>query len=117
MNHSRFSEAHTPTPSPSIHWRQLTVQDRLSAVRQIVVQSNLSDKLVILRTTSLGQIIVALAATVSTQERSNLLLDFEAKLKAHIDEGLCLWNEPLGDKNSLRKLRGITIESKPLPSN
>ena len=117
MNHSRFSEAHTPTPSPSIHWRQLTAQDRLSAVRQIVVQSNLSDKLVILRTTSLGQIIVALAATVSTQERSNLLLDFEAKLKAHIDEGLCLWNEPLGDKNSLRKLRGITIESKPLPSN
>ena len=117
MNHSRFSEAHTPTPSPSIHWRQLTAQDRLSAVRQIVVQSNLSDKLVILRTTSLGQIIVALAATVSTQERSNLLLDFEAKLKAHIDEGLCLWNEPLGDKNSLRKLRGITIKSKPLPSN
>ncbi len=112
MNQFRFSEAHTPTPSPSTHWRQLTPEDRLSAVRQIAIESNLSDKLVILRTTSLGQIIVSLVATVSTQERSDLLLDFEAKLKAHIDEGLCLWNEPLGDKNSLRKLRGITIESK-----
>ena len=117
MNYSRFSDAQTPTPLPSTYWRELAPENRLAAVRQIAVQSNLSDKLVIVRATSFGQVIVTLAATVSTQERSDLLLDFEAKLKAHIDEGLCVWNEPLGDKNSLRKLRGITIESKLPPTN
>jgi hypothetical protein len=32
-------------------------------------------------------------------------------LKAHIDDALTVWLEPLGDRNSLRNLRGIEVKS------
>ena len=34
----------------------------------------------------------------------------EEDLKLNIDKGLTVWCEPLGDKNSLRNLRGIKIK-------
>ena len=36
----------------------------------------------------------------------------EKKLKEHIDQGLSVWLEPIGDKSKLRKLRGVEVKSK-----
>ena len=46
-----------------------------------------------------------------TGKRGPLLLDFEVFLKEAIDPGLVVWLEPLGDRNSLRNLRGIEVKA------
>jgi len=58
-----------------------------------------------------GQVTVCFREPVSADLRGGLLLDLEAALKEHVDPGLTVWLEPLGDKNSLRKLRGIDVRS------
>ena len=42
---------------------------------------------------------------------SPLPADLEAFLKESIDPGLVVWLEPLGDRSSLRNLRGIEVKS------
>ena len=37
------------------------------------------------------------------------MLDLEAVLKNELDNGITIWHIPIGDKNSLRNLRGIEI--------
>ena len=42
--------------------------------------------------------------------RGTKLLDLEELLKENVDLGITIWLEPLGDKNSLRNLRGIEVK-------
>lgn len=58
-----------------------------------------------------GQVIVHLKQTQPTSQRGPLLLDLEEYLKTTVDEALTVWLEPLGDRNSLRNLRGIEFKS------
>ena len=58
-----------------------------------------------------GQIIVTLEKPMPASKRGPLLLDFEVFLKEAIDPGLVVWLEPLGDRNSLRNLRGIEVKA------
>ena len=37
-------------------------------------------------------------------------MDFEVHLLAYVDGALNVWLEPLGDRNSLRNLRGIEVK-------
>jgi len=58
-----------------------------------------------------GQVFVELNENISASKRGMLLLDFEEYLKNNIDQGINVWCESLGDKNSLRNLRGIQLKS------
>jgi hypothetical protein len=57
-----------------------------------------------------GQIIVNFRSPVGADKRGGLLLDLEELLKREFDQGITVWLEPLGDKNSLRNLRGIEVK-------
>ena len=57
------------------------------------------------------RVFIELNKAVPANERGTLLLDFEKILNENIDEGLNVWCEPIGDKSSLRNLRGIEIKS------
>ena len=57
-----------------------------------------------------GQILLRFAVPVTAGQRGWMLLDLEERLKARVDAGLTVWLEPLGDKNSLRTLRGIEVK-------
>jgi hypothetical protein len=48
---------------------------------------------------------------MSASERGTFLLDLESLLKSQIDNGINIWLEPIGDKNSLRNLRGIEVKN------
>lgn len=63
------------------------------------------------RTSAAGQVYVALSEPIGSSLRGGLLLDLEEHLKNTIDPAINIWCEPLGDKNSLRNLRGIEIKS------
>ena len=52
--------------------------------------------------------IVELKKELSASERGKILLDLEDYL-CNINPKIRVWHVPLGDKNSLRNLRGISI--------
>jgi hypothetical protein len=58
-----------------------------------------------------GQIIINLRESLPADRRGTLLLDLEEFLKDTVDPGLTVWLDALGDRNSLRNLRGIEVKS------
>ena len=58
-----------------------------------------------------GQVIVRLQESLPASQRGGLLLDLEDFLKGAVDPGLAVWLEGLGDRNSLRNLRGIEVKA------
>ena len=58
-----------------------------------------------------GHIILKINSQIPANVRGIYLLSLEKKLKEHIDQGLSVWLEPIGDKSKLRKLRGVEVRS------
>ena len=65
----------------------------------------------ITRATDKGYVYLTLEKTMDAGERGSLLLRLEELLKRKVDNGITIWHEPIGDKNSLRKLRGIEVKT------
>lgn len=110
MNHS-FRDIDTPTPRPGESWRCLGDGERLERVRQVLA---LAAKAADAPVTAVaaqadGQVLLKFEVPSAAHRRGTVLLDLEARLKQSIDPGLTVWLEPLGDRNSLRNLRGIEI--------
>ena len=105
--------ANTDTPTPGHVWCQLTDAERLALINKTVgdKMGSLSKTLVIVEAKLDGQVIVEFLEPVPANKRGTLLLDLEAFLKDSIDPGLTVWLAPLGDRNSLRNLRGIEVKA------
>lgn len=105
MNKRLHSDAWCPTPTPRFQWRRMTNEERLHAAdigfNQITVKHASAD----------GQVIVELWDALPASMRGEVLLDYEECLKQAIDPALTVWLEPMGDRNSLRKLRGVEVEA------
>tara|TARA_Y100000294_G_scaffold159163_1_gene161919 strand:+ start:578 stop:904 length:327 start_codon:yes stop_codon:yes gene_type:complete len=97
------------TPVTGSHWINLSDTQRLNAIKEIINNNDSFKNISINRAHENGQVFVTLSEDVSVAQRGGLLLDFEEHIKIKLDEGLNVWCEPIGDKNSLRKLRGIQI--------
>lgn len=74
----------------------------MPALEQLIVITAVKDD---------GQVIVSLKEQLPADKRGTVLLDIEAFLKETVDQGLAVWLEGLGDKNSLRNLRGIEVKA------
>ena len=105
--------AKAATPSPSLKWRQLSDAERLVRVMNTLSAgtADFNDMVVITAAKEDGQIIVNLVEPMPASKRGPFLLDLEAFLKEAIDPSLVVWLEPLGDRNSLRNLRGIEVKT------
>ncbi len=108
-----LGDAQTNTPSPNPAWWQLSDAERRARVMHAMHTGPvaLGGNLVIAAAKQDGQIIVSLLESISASKRGTLLLDLEVFLKEAIDPGLVVWLEPLGDRNSLRNLRGIEVKA------
>ena len=100
--------ANKDSPTPGESWESLSPEERLEKINDF--KKNNFEKINISRMTDNGQIFVIISENVNVSERGTLLLDFEDLLQKNIDPGLYIWCEPLGDKSSLRNLRGIEIK-------
>lgn len=96
----------TETPTPHASWRQLTDTERLARVKAAAQTEGVTP----VAAKDDGQVIVLLGP-VPAGKRGTLLLDYETALKRAVDPALIVWLEPLGDRNSLRNLRGIEFKS------
>ncbi|HEY8034654.1 MAG TPA: hypothetical protein VIF37_03585 [Methylobacter sp.] len=110
---SNLCYARTESPTPGQAWCQLSDDERLVLVNNtLTANTAFSNKIFIpVEAKQDGQIIIRLLESVSASIRGTLLLDIEAFLKESIDQGLVIWLEPFGDRNSLRNLRGIEVKS------
>lgn len=111
MVNLRYAQTNTPTPGTG--WQRLSDAERHARVMNALQAGTpvLSNVMVIAAAKEDGQIIVNFTEPLSAGKRGQLLLDLEAFLKESIDPGLAVWLEPLGDRNSLRNLRGIEVKA------
>lgn len=100
------------TPIPFGDWANCSDAERLVRIKQAIVvrMPSFLEALLIIAAKQDGQVIVGLNEQLPAYKRGTLLLDFEAFLKEAVDPGLVVWLEALGDKNSLRNLRGIEVK-------
>ena len=54
-------------------------------------------------------IFVKFTEKSSIAERGQLLMKLEDDLIRDVDPSIRVWHEPLGDKNTLRKMRGVSL--------
>lgn len=104
---------HTESPQPSQYWLSLSESQRIDKLNQVICQkgSAFNCLMSVVAAKNDGQVVVKLLRPLAASARGTLLLDFEEALKNHIDAGLTVWGEAIGDKNSLRNLRGIEVKT------
>jgi hypothetical protein len=107
----KYANVNTPVPGPE--WRKLSDADRQARVAKALQSSTqaFNGAVVIVSAKEDGQVTVNLTEPLPPARRGQLLLDLEEFLKQEIDQGLSIWLEPLGDRNSLRNLRGIEVKA------
>lgn len=103
------SFAEVNSPETSLEWRQLEPDQRFKCVADFRDSRPEFQNLRVTRALTDGQVFVELVEPLPPAVRGSLLLDFESELKTSVDQGLVVWCEPLGDKSTLRNLRGIEI--------
>lgn len=110
---NNFQYANADTPTPGDAWRRLSDGERLALVNDAIgaKMAPLRRILALVEAKPDGQVIVSLLEPVPADRRGALLLDLEELLKESVDPGLAVWLEPLGDRNSLRNLRGIEVKA------
>lgn len=110
-NNLRYAGIDTPTPTSE--WANSSDIERLSRLEQVLTAQKplLQAILVITSAKQDGQVIVSLKEQLPPNKRGTVLLDLEEFLKEAVDPGLVVWLDALGDKNSLRNLRGIEVKA------
>ena len=103
-----FFKTSTPVPSSST-WIKSSEEERINLINSSLKNFSELNKIKICSARSAGQVEVELNETLDSGKRGSLLLDLEAILKKELDNGITIWHIPIGDKNSLRNLRGIEI--------
>ena len=105
-----YQSAMADTPEVKDPWKTMDVAQRKSAIIE-VIQSQQCQVCEVVSIKNDGQVIIRFTEPVAVSKRGLLLLDLEEALKSEIDQGITVWVEALGDKNSLRNLRGIEVKS------
>ena len=104
--------ADVPTPAPGPAWKALNERQRVEQVKKKLEASprQFLSQIKIVTAKGDGQVIVHMKQSLPASQRGPFLLDLEDYLR-EIDQALVVWLEPLGDRNSLRNLRGIEVKA------
>lgn len=103
--------ASTPTDAVTTSWVSKSKEQRINELSVAMLGTRFEEFITLTRALDNGQVYVSLNRPVNSSERGQLLLDLESHFKSSVEVGINLWCEPLGDKNSLRNLRGIQVIS------
>lgn len=100
--------ADVATPTPGKEWLEKSNDERLELIKKALASNNTVEPI---SAQENGQIILKFNDPLGPEKRGTVLLDIEEDLKKSVDQGLYVLLETLGDKNSLRNLRGIEVKS------
>ena len=104
---TRFSNVKRSVPKSD--WTSLTEVKRVALIKESIRDSFFDIE--IINANKEGQVSILINNALSATERGTLLLDMEEFLKNNIDCGITIWHASIGDKSSLRNLRGIEVLS------
>lgn len=104
-----IKDAESKTPTPGNHWVTIEKNVRIIEIERALSLMNPPPEVKVTRVRDNGDVFVELEQTLSPGERGTMLRELEFWIKENVDEALVVWCEPIGDRNSLRKLRGIEI--------
>ena len=99
------------TPLPSSTWQSISEEERIAKVKSAIKNFLGNETIEIKQAHTDGQVTIVLNNVMTASERGPFLLDLEEWIKKMLDTGITIWHEPIGDKNSLRNLRGIEVVS------
>ena len=104
-NHSTIE-----TPIPGEEWISSSQNERMDLVHNALKDIEKYSNLTVINCRPNGEVFVEMKEPMSSNQRGTLLLDAEQLLKKQVDDALIIWLEPLGDKSTLRNLRGIKVK-------
>ncbi len=94
-------------PEPKRDWVSMTDWQR---VEEIAAQlAHLSADVSVISATRSGVVTLALDNSLNAKQRGTLLRRIEAALKEYVDESIIVYLQPQGDRNRLRRLRGVEV--------
>ena len=105
--------ANSKTPSVAEKWILLNGLNRREIINSTIsnTKQDVYKNFEIIECRKDGQVIIKIVNPMPPSDRGMWLLRLESILKKEIDDGITVWAESLGDKNSLRNLRGIKVKS------
>jgi hypothetical protein len=109
MNGISLEFASFPNPVPSSKWINSSEKERINNINAAMQNFPGHEKIEIKSALTNGQVSLELNVVMAANERGFFLLDFEEWIKEMVDTGISIWHVPIGDKNSLRNLRGIEV--------
>ena len=101
--------ANSDTDSVTESWKKLDQESRLERLNDVIQETHFKELLIFTRALDSGAVYVSMQQSIGPSLRGTTLLDLEELLKNKVDKGLNVWCEPIGDRNSLRNLRGVQI--------
>ena len=109
MNGISLEFANIPDSVPSSKWVNSSEKERINNINAAMQNFPGHEQMEIKSALTNGQVSLELNVVMAANERGVFLLDFEEWIKKMVDTGISIWHVPIGDKNSLRNLRGIEV--------
>jgi hypothetical protein len=112
-NGINLTYATVKSPETTSKWSTQSESDRIDQIRSIVQKKDASwnEKFNIISARKNGFVVFEFVKSIPVSERSKYLLDIESNLCEKLDSAITIWIAPVGDKSSLRKLRGIEVKN------
>lgn len=107
-----LSFANENSPVPGKQWADATEDDRVSQIKNSlnVFDSEWSQKFNVVSAKNNGFVVFEFKDSIPVQIRGMYFLNIENHLTKLIDKSITIWIAPVGDKSSLRNLRGIEVK-------
>ena len=106
-----LSFANTDSPSIGASWVDMAKDKRIALLESSIQLFSPQIDLNVVEAHESGQVSIHINSVIEINDRGEFLLNLEEHLKSTIDIGINIWHEPIGDKSSLRNLRGIEVLS------
>ena len=104
--------ANIPTQKVSPDWKNLSIPERKKQITDFLEKFyGKNANITVHAVPENGQVVLVMEEGLPANQRGSYLLKLEKLLKENVDQGLTVWLEPVGDKSSLRKLRGVEIKT------
>ncbi len=107
-----LSYANENSPVPANNWLDTLEGGRISQIKVSLdkFDREWSNKFSVVSARDNGFVIFEFKDTIPVQIRGMYFLNIEHHLNIEIDKSITIWIAPVGDKSSLRNLRGIEVK-------
>jgi len=113
MNGININFASNQTPIASNTWSSSLEEDRIVQIELLINNYDKfwKEKFKIVSANDKAYVTMEFIKSIPVDERSSYFLRLESILCQEIDPSITIWISPVGDKSSLRNLRGIEVKT------